>query len=184
MSDPIFSERYEATMEEVRRAYPALLEAGVSAVAGHSLSSLVVMAKGSPSYEPSRYSPAEVRLARALLVTAASALSRPETQTQPAEPTVSSLALSAAYAVLSHAHPVEGPHGGESWRLQADRTEISHVLELLRQSVLLGSAVRVYGLTELSAIEGQLGGTEVCCVAQWAADEIDGVKSALLVVLP
>lgn len=57
----------EATLADVRRAYPVLLERGVEQIAGFTVSSLAVMAAGSPIHEPTRYSEAEVRLARAAL---------------------------------------------------------------------------------------------------------------------
>lgn len=163
----------EATLADVRRAYPVLLERGVEQIAGFTVSSLAVMAAGSPIHEPTRYSDAEVRLARALLVIGAEATDpRSFAQAQ---------CLLSAHAVLSAAHPVQAPDGGEQWVLQADRTEVELVCSWLARA-LGGKPVRVYGLQDLSAEEMAEGGVEVCGVAHWAADEIAGAERALLVL--
>jgi hypothetical protein len=55
-------------------AYDALVAADVEAVAGFPLPVLADIAIGSPQDDPYRYSPAEIRLARALLLVASRAV--------------------------------------------------------------------------------------------------------------
>lgn len=57
----------EVTLEQARAAALVLLQRGTPAVGNISLQTLSQMAAGSPPYEPKRYSPAEVRMARAML---------------------------------------------------------------------------------------------------------------------
>ena len=59
------------TNDEINDAFKVLREAQVGVLCNLSLGTVVEVAYGSPDYDPTRYSAAEVRLARALLVTRA-----------------------------------------------------------------------------------------------------------------
>lgn len=60
--------RGEPTRAEVTAAYERLVDAEVERIGGFALRTLAEMARGSPDHEPTRYSPAEVRLAWHLIV--------------------------------------------------------------------------------------------------------------------
>lgn len=67
------------TAARVQDAYAILFQNGVEVVGDFALRTIATIARGSPEYEPTRYSDAEVRLAELVLVLRADVLEAVQT---------------------------------------------------------------------------------------------------------
>ncbi len=75
----------EPTRDELEAAYRRLFDAKIKAICGISLGAIADIVGGAPPHAPTRWSPAEIRLARAVLILRAAVMS-PVTDQEASDP--------------------------------------------------------------------------------------------------